>query len=213
MPGSFALTFDDGPDPVWTPRLLDALDDAGARATFFPICSRAAAHPQLLHEVRARGHSVGLHGWAHLRHSRSSRHKVAADTRQALAILDPRPLWWRIPWGDPARWSESMARRFGLRVAGWTHDTDDWRARSAAHMLRVLPPLQDGAIVLCHDGVGPGAQREGCAETVALVVPLVAAARAGGLEPVTLDELAKVPTGLPRRRLRAPRAAAAPLPR
>lgn len=58
---SLALTFDDGPDPVWTPRLLRLLSALGARATFFPIASRAVAHPELIAEMASAGHTIGLH--------------------------------------------------------------------------------------------------------------------------------------------------------
>ena len=64
----FSLTFDDGPDPVWTPAVLDALARAGARATFFVLGEAAERHPGLVHRVLAEGHAVEVHGHAHLRH-------------------------------------------------------------------------------------------------------------------------------------------------
>ncbi len=70
---SLALTFDDGPDPDWTPRLLDVLAGARARATFFPIAGRAAAQPQLIARMIDEGHGIGLHCDAHIRHSVRSR--------------------------------------------------------------------------------------------------------------------------------------------
>src|SRR5664279_2811188 len=66
--GGAALTFDDGPDPVFTPRLLDALEGAGATATFFVVGERIAGNEELLREVERRGHEIALHGMTHRRH-------------------------------------------------------------------------------------------------------------------------------------------------
>ncbi len=186
-----ALTFDDGPDPVWTPLLLDALAGAGARATFFPLAPRAAAYPELVERMAAEGHAVGLHGWAHLKHPESSAKAVAADTERALAAFAEPPRFWRLPYGMAAPWSVDVAAAHGLEIVGWTHDTHDWRGDTAPAMLAAaLRALVPGAIVLAHDGLGPGVRRPGCGETVALVAPLVAAARSRGLEAVTVGELA-----------------------
>jgi peptidoglycan/xylan/chitin deacetylase (PgdA/CDA1 family) len=191
-----ALTFDDGPDPVWTPRVLDALDAAGVRASFFPLSPRAAAYPELVARTRAAGHLVGLHGWAHLKHSESTRDEVEADTDRALAALDFRPAWWRLPYGMAASWSAELAAARGLRVVGWTHDTHDWRGDTAAEMLgRTALTSGEDAVVLAHDGLGPGVRRPGCDETVALIEPLVARTRSAGHDLVRVDELAQAPAG------------------
>jgi peptidoglycan-N-acetylglucosamine deacetylase len=168
-----ALTFDDGPDPVWTPALLDLLGELNARATFFPIASRAAAHPALMARARAEGHTVGLHCDAHVRHTDRDIDWVRRDTRDALerlAEIGLTPKLWRTPWGDTARWSGAVAREHGLRLVGWTTDTHDWRGDAARDMFNATrPALETGAIVLAHDGMGPGARRDGAVETLAYV--------------------------------------------
>lgn len=178
------LTFDDGPDPVWTPRVLDRLRHEGAVAVFYVMSDRARRHPDLVRAMVAEGHAVGLHCRRHVRHSASARSRVEADADAALAALEAigvRPLSWRTPWGDVAPWTEQVARTRGLRLAGWTADTHDWRGDPAGAMLsRVAPRLGPDAVVLMHDGLGPGARRTGCAETVRLIGPLCAAARAAG---------------------------------
>lgn len=170
---TLALTFDDGPDPEWTPRLLDALAAAGARATFFPIAPRAAAHPELVTRIVAEGHAIGLHCDEHVRHSQRDAAWGAADTARALSrlgALGVRPTLWRTPWGDTAPWTEAVAAAHGLRVVGWTVDTHDWRGDSALAMLAATRSLlRPGAIVLAHDGIGPGARRRDARETVAFV--------------------------------------------
>ena len=184
-----ALTFDDGPDPEWTPALLDVLAQAGAHATFFPLSPRAAAHPRLMERIAADGHAIGLHGWSHLKHTENTREAVALDTARALAVLDAKPRWWRLPYGMAAPWSVELAHGHGLSVAGWTHDTHDWRGDTAAEM-RFDP--HPGDVVLLHDALGPGARRSDCRHTVALVAELLRRH-----ESVTLDELGAVPSGRP----------------
>jgi peptidoglycan/xylan/chitin deacetylase (PgdA/CDA1 family) len=187
MPLPFSLTFDDGPDPAWTPAVLDALARAGARATFFVLGEAAERHPGLVHRALAEGHAVEVHGHAHLRHPEHPAARVAEDLERALAVLHglgAAPRLWRLPWGDLADHTPALAEAHGLELAGWTADTHDWRGDGVAAMLAAVEPqLAEGAIVLAHDGLGPGALRDGCEETVALIEPLVAAARARGLEP------------------------------
>ncbi len=158
---------------MWTPRLLDALAGVGARATFFVIAARAAAHPALITRIRHEGHAVGLHCDQHVRHSSCSIDWGRADTRRALARLSAagaHPTLWRTPWGDLASWSSQVAAEHRLRLVGWTVDTHDWRGDSAPEMFAATHhDCEDGAIVLAHDGIGPGARRIDARATVRYV--------------------------------------------
>jgi peptidoglycan/xylan/chitin deacetylase (PgdA/CDA1 family) len=107
---------------------------------------------------------------------------------------------WRLPWGALAPYSQALAGEHGLRLVGWTADTHDWRGDAAELMLEALA-LEPGAIVLMHDGVGPGARRGDCAQTARLVGPLVRRIRARGLEPGEIPSDA--PVGNPDFRVRA----------
>jgi peptidoglycan-N-acetylglucosamine deacetylase len=186
---ALALTFDDGPDPRWTPAVLDALASAGARATFFVLAGPARRHPELLRRAVDEGHTVAPHADRHVRHTEMDARTGSLDLERTLDALAsaglPAPRHWRTPWGVEADWTGPLAAAHGLRLVGWDADTHDWRGDDAGSMLAAVAPQLDrtGAIVLAHDGLGPGARRSGCAETVALVAPLVAAARAQGLEP------------------------------
>ncbi len=183
--GSVALTFDDGPDRTWTPRLLDVLHALDVRATFFPIAPRAAAAPELLQRMRDDGHTIGLHCHEHARHSERDLHWLRDDTRTALdqlAAAGVRPVLWRTPWGDTAPWTSTVAREHALRLVSWTADTHDWRGDSAEQMLEgTRGQLVDGAIVLAHDGIGPGACRDDSAETIRYVELATEHARTHGL--------------------------------
>lgn len=186
-PYAAALTFDDGPDPVWTHRVLDALDRAAAKATFFVVAPLALEHPGLVETTLAKGHSVELHCVRHVRHTELSPREVEAEAREglrALRSLGAEPRAWRPPWGVVASWTWGIAAEYGLEIAGWTADTHDWRGDSVREMLDdVGPLLRQDAVILMHDGLGPGARREGCGETVALIGELVARVRELGGKP------------------------------
>jgi peptidoglycan/xylan/chitin deacetylase (PgdA/CDA1 family) len=181
-----ALTFDDGPDPVWTPLVLDALASAGAHATFFIVVPRAKRYPSLISRMRERGQDVAFHCSKHFRHdamTQGDRSRRGVRNHGARSVR-----YWRTPWGLITPATEEVANKH--RLVGWTADTEDWRGGTPEEMLaRVSGRISPGAIVLMHDGIGPGARRDGCAATVDLVRPLVALVRSYGLEPAALDEL------------------------
>jgi peptidoglycan/xylan/chitin deacetylase (PgdA/CDA1 family) len=187
-PAPVALTFDDGPDPLWTPLVLDALANAGAHATFFVVAPRATRYPSLISTMRKRGHTIAFHCVEHVRHDAMTRREIEADVRSGLLALGRSVRYWRTPWGFVTPATEEVANKHRLRLVGWTADTQDWRGEKPKEMLaRVRGRVSPGAIVLMHDGVGPGAVRVGCKATVDLVGPLVDLLRSQGLEPATLD--------------------------
>ncbi len=168
---ALALTFDDGPHPAYTPLLLDLLGRAGAIATFFPIAPRAAQHAPLIKRMLGEGHTIGLHCEEHVRQSHRDRSWCRRDTDRALRrlrALGAEPRLWRTPWGDVAPWTAPLAQERGLRLVGWDVDTHDWRGDTAAAMFAATrASLAPGAVVLAHDGLGPGARRPGVHETLA----------------------------------------------
>ena len=189
-PAPVALTFDDGPDPICTPLVLDALARARARATFFVVAPRAARYPSLISSMRARGHDVAFHCVEHVRHDVMTQKEIEADVGSGLLALGRSVHYWRTPWGFITPATEEVANKHRLQLVGWTADTEDWRGGTPEEMLaRIRDRVSPGAIVLMHDGVGPGAMREGCGATVDLVRPLVALVRSRCLEPATLGEL------------------------
>ncbi|QIN82913.1 polysaccharide deacetylase family protein [Rubrobacter tropicus] len=196
MSGKLSLTFDDGPDPVWTPRVLDVLEEVGVRATFFVVATLAERHPSLLRRASGAGHEIALHCTRHLRHDRMTASEIYADAEKGLRVLgklghDAGD--WRTPWGVVTGGTKKAAEDLGLRLVGWTADSEDWRGEPSKVMLsRLAPGIGPGGVVLMHDGVGPGSLRDGCGETVELLAPLVSLCRSRDLEPVPLGELSGV---------------------
>lgn len=170
---ALALTFDDGPDERGTPAILDALRDVGATASFFVVAPRVRSRLELVRRIVDDGHAIGLHCDAHVRHGDRDRVALVADTERALATLrraHVAPTLWRTPWGATAPFTAGVARAHGLRLVGWDVDTHDWRGDTAQSMFATTRHrLTSGAIVLAHDGIGPGARREDCRETAGYV--------------------------------------------
>jgi peptidoglycan-N-acetylglucosamine deacetylase len=193
-----ALTYDDGPHGTWTPRVLETLRRHGARATFFVLARRAAEHRDLVGRMLAEGHEVGFHALDHVRHSQRSREGLDSDLRIGLGMLAEagvRPRAWRAPWGVETEVTRELAAARGLRLWGWNVDTHDWRGDPAGMMFGAFERqggLRGGDVVLMHDGLGPGARRDDCAETVELTRLLLARAEDENLVPTPVSECAGV---------------------
>ena len=186
----FVLTFDDGPDPASTPRVLDALDSAGAKATFFVIARKAEAHPELVNEIVARGHAIGLHSYANDRlfSMRSSRY-VHSDLARGLAVLESitgkRPALFRPPIGHTNPIIARVSEELGLSIVGWSVSALDGTSGASVDRVvaRVSSRLHDGAIVLMHDASERGTHAPVAPDAIARIV---AAAREARMDVVPL---------------------------
>jgi peptidoglycan/xylan/chitin deacetylase (PgdA/CDA1 family) len=177
QPGTIALTFDDGPSPATTPRLLDLLDRHGARATFFVLGVRARAYPDLVREIAARGHALGNHTDTHLRLTWRSQRTVERELRGCqMAILDAAgsaPAIHRPPFGYPRPGLAAIAARLGMpHVVMWSVMTRDWTGAPAT-IDRRLAHVGDRDIVVMHDGDhrDPAANREALLHALAEWLP------------------------------------------
>lgn len=152
-----ALTFDDGPDPETTPRVLDILGEKNIRATFFMLGSQMEKHPELARRVIAEGHEIGVHGYQHVNHMMLLPWQVKADLRKAVQVYEEvlgiRPRTFRPPhgvytWGTI--WAE---KELGLKPVHWTIAAGEWlqQVSSEAVRERILTELDFGAVVLLHD--------------------------------------------------------------
>jgi peptidoglycan/xylan/chitin deacetylase (PgdA/CDA1 family) len=156
--GGACLTFDDGPDPRSTPALLDLLDQAGVRATFFVLGRQASAHPELARRIVESGHEVGEHGFGHLHAWKTEPVRYVADLlrgRRAIAnsLRGGGHALFRPAFGELNLLTLlylAFARR---RLVMWNLNPRDFRATSAEDVAgRILRDLRVGSVVLLHDG-------------------------------------------------------------
>lgn len=153
-----ALTFDDGPCPIHTPQVLDLLDKAGVKATFFVIGHKAQAHPDIVRDIVKRGHVIGSHSYTHSRaFSLLSKAAVRHDIERSLVCIETitgsRPALFRPPIGHTNPRIAKVVEELDLTVVGWSVRALDGVASANPERVaaRVVPKLEDGAIVLLHD--------------------------------------------------------------
>jgi len=191
--GEVAITIDDGPDPEITPRVLDQLDQAGVKATFFCIAEQVARHPALARDIVARGHDLQNHSCGH-RHTFAflGPKGYATDLAQAQqtieAITGHRPRYFRAPAGVRNCFLDPVLQSFGLTQVSWTRrgfDTCDAPPRRV--LQRLTRRLAAGDILLLHDGnVGRSAAGEPL--ILAVLPALLERCRVAGLRPVRLAD-------------------------
>lgn len=151
------LTFDDGPDPEWTPRILDVLAKAGARATFFLVGQAAARQPVLVRRLIAEGHEVGNHTWSH-RHpwmlpAHAARREVRDGAAALAGVLGRAPRYFRPPHGRLRRCMIEEARATEQAVVLWNRSAVDWGPWASVERIAArLAGVKVGDIVLMHDG-------------------------------------------------------------
>lgn len=179
-----ALTFDDGPGPE-TSRLLDELDGAGVRATFFMVGANASAHPDLVRRVAAEGHEIGDHTRDHRDLTRLTPIQVHAEvqeTQDAVRRITGRaPVLLRPPYGASNGVVTDVARSLGLVQALSNVDTLDWRDQDAATVTdRAVDGAHAGAVIQLHDTYGT---------TVDAVPEIVARLKTEGYALVTVSDL------------------------
>jgi peptidoglycan/xylan/chitin deacetylase (PgdA/CDA1 family) len=184
--GEIALTFDDGPDPTITPRVLDLLDAHGARASFFCIAARAERHPELVKEIHLRGHRIENHSYRHaptfaLGGLRGLRREIGHAQDVLTGLTGVRPRYFRAPAGMRNPWLQRILSRLDLSLASWTRRGYDTVCRDPKGIARrLLKNLRGGDILLLHDG---------------------SAARDSRGRPVVLDALARLLDAAARRAL------------
>jgi peptidoglycan/xylan/chitin deacetylase (PgdA/CDA1 family) len=151
-----ALTFDDGPDPEETPRVLELLERHGARGTFFMVGKRVRRHPEIAARAAAAGHALANHSWDHPSFRRIQGAYRRAQIRWCAEALAPHggvPLF-RPPFGEQSPASRLDAARCGHRVVAWDVVAEDWRDDPAELLVRrVMRRLRRGSIVLFHDSL------------------------------------------------------------
>jgi peptidoglycan/xylan/chitin deacetylase (PgdA/CDA1 family) len=160
--GYVALTFDDGPDPVSTPRLLAALRQTALRATFFDIGQRVAEYPQLAHRTVAYGNAVEDHTWDHRSLTGASTRTPPVTALQVISELDRtkqaimsatgrQPQFVRPPYGDTSAAVQLLAGQLGLIEVGWTVDSSDYAGIATRQIVANALQVRPGGVVVLHD--------------------------------------------------------------
>ena len=190
-----AITFDDGPSPDTTPKVLDALRTDGARATFFVLGKHAEQYPEVVERIVREGHEVATHGYDHSILTFASRREITRQLQRTDAVLrrigTPPVRLFRTPHGFRNPLVNPTARRLGYRVCGWTAGVFD-TARPGVETIvdRSKRALAPGAVLLLHDADGSGnADRS---QTAAAVPAILDSVRHSGLRTVTMSELQRL---------------------
>ncbi|MGW6979037.1 polysaccharide deacetylase family protein [Streptomyces sp. NPDC054932] len=161
--GGMVLTFDDGPDPRYTPAILDTLARYGVRAMFFVCGEMAAENRDLLRRMVDEGHVIGNHTWTHPHIPALSRPALASEIGRTSEVVQQAvgeaPLWFRAPYGAWNRAAFEIGAELGMEPLAWTVDTLDWKEPGTTTIIsRVLGGAAPGVIVLSHDAGGNRSQ-------------------------------------------------------
>ncbi len=187
-----ALTFDDGPYPPYTDRLLDVLKAKRIHATFFLVAEQAQQYPELVRRMKAEGHTVGLHAFRHRDFLKLTEEEKRKDLEQGKKLLrditGKNPVYWRPPHGFRDFSVMETAAAQNLTVVNWSVIPRDWTGIDSQEIFRrVMDKAEDGSMVLLHDGDSPGYKASRQA-TVDAVTPLIDSLWEKGYHLVSLEE-------------------------
>jgi peptidoglycan/xylan/chitin deacetylase (PgdA/CDA1 family) len=195
-----ALTFDDGPDRLYTPQVLDVLKAKGVKATFFLIGKRIEEDPDVAKRIADEGHSIGNHTYSHpeLTEASDSLPEEIAKAKQAIEAVGVTDNgFFRPPYGAAEPSLVEQVADLGYRIAMWSIDSLDWRGLSRTEVVKnVEGYVVPGSVILQHSAGGPGEDLSG---SVLAVGDIIDKLRAQGYRFVTLDEMFPEPEKAPKR--------------
>ncbi|MEW2078261.1 polysaccharide deacetylase family protein [Streptomyces sp. NPDC013433] len=160
---TMVLSFDDGPDPRYTPHILDTLARYGVRAMFFVCGEMAVGNQDLLARMADEGHVVGNHTWTHPLLTRLRRARIRSEMERTSDVIEKacgeRPEWFRAPYGAWNRAAFQLGAELGMESLAWTVDTLDWTEPGTRTIVeRVEDGAAPGVVVLSHDAGGDRSQ-------------------------------------------------------
>ena len=177
-----ALTFDDGPHPVYTERLLDGLKERNVKATFFLIGKSADKYPDLVKRMAEEGHLIGNHTMDHVQLNHQTYDQALEQIRQSNQVITKitgqTPRYIRPPFGE---WSKELEEEVDMTAVLWDVDPVDWKVKNTETVVkRILKNAGEGDIILLHDVYGT---------SVDAALEIIDQMRAEGYEFVTVDEI------------------------
>ncbi|MBO1001425.1 polysaccharide deacetylase family protein [Pseudogracilibacillus auburnensis] len=150
-----AFTFDDGPDPMYTPKLLDLLRKFDIKATFFVLGSKAEKNPELIRRMYQEGHLIGIHNYTHQTNWLMTPWTIRRELNRSAVIIEQltsvRPNYYRPPWGLLNLFDFFLHKQY--RIILWSLMVGDWRSEGGSEKIirKLLHKIKDGSIVLLHD--------------------------------------------------------------
>lgn len=180
LPGTVALTFDDGPSPIYTPKVLNILKDNHIKATFFVMGTSAKKYPELIKAIEAAGHSVQIHSMTHPKLTRVGLKKLYYEVVQAkknvTEILGHPPVCLRPPFGLSNQRLVDFSKQHGIIVVPMGFNSFDYKRPGVSKLTSwVVKNARDGRVFLLHDGYKARQQ------TVAALPGIIKGIRAKGL--------------------------------
>ncbi|MCI8482812.1 MAG: polysaccharide deacetylase family protein [Lachnospiraceae bacterium] len=177
-----ALTFDDGPHPEYTPKMLAALKERGVKATFFLLGQEVEKYPEVVKQIQEEGHLVGNHSYRHEQLSKLSMEQACKQVERTneliCEITGVYPSYLRPPFGD---WHEKLDCEMNMVEVLWDIDTLDWSSQNhGAIVNKVIKNIQENDIILMHDGYET---------SVTAAMEIIDTLQKEGYEFVTVDEL------------------------
>ena len=148
-----AITFDDGPNPVYTPKLLDGLKERDVKATFFVIGREAELYPDIIERMEEEGHEIGNHTYSHVNLCCLDYEEIEYEVNETNKVIEnitgECPIYIRPPFGS---WSKELGDKTGMIEVLWDIDPKDWNTSDAGTVItRVLKDVDDRNIILFHD--------------------------------------------------------------
>lgn len=202
----FALTFDDGPDPRFTPLLLDILQQYDAKATFFVVGSNAERYPELIQRMHDEGHLIGIHNYVHktnwLMRPATVKRQIERTNDIIYNIIGERSTYYRPPWGIVNLFD--IAKRRQVQIVLWSAMFGDWRERLGSERLteKLLTRLNPGEVMLLHDcGTTVGADPDAPGNMLVALERTLQEAQKRGLRSIRIDEMIKMSESSPIKRL------------
>lgn len=157
---TIALTFDDGPHPIYTPKLLDIFNEYSIKVTFFLVTKNAIIHPEIIQRMLHEGHEVGLHTFSHkhawLLNPWSTYMDFKKSQEAFLFFFNISLKWFRPPWGTFNLFTDYFAKKFDMQSVYWSVETNDWSAQTSSEMIHksVTTLSKAGSIIVLHDNNG-----------------------------------------------------------
>lgn len=193
-----ALTFDDGPDNIYTPKILDILKENNIKATFFIVGTRAQANPQMVKRILDEGHAIGNHSWSHPELDKLSPDKVKYEIKKTDDILETmigfHPSIVRPPYGEADKKVVEEVASMGFKIVDWSVDTRDWAGTSPKLIMDCVKlELKPGAIILQHCAGGKKGKLE---NTVTALPEIIRYLKSEGYSFARIPELLNISPNL-----------------